>query len=279
MFKGRINILSLIMLFAGTVIIGSALSALYLMLAPIFKDWNINLGILLAVLFGAVMAVAMWIMVKLLKDYHPKLTFAFTSLGCLVFTYFKWGLYVSADAEVSLISCLINPFALIDRIILINAEGRWMHNSAVYKENLLWVVWAAEFLIICVPAVIVAVKTASRPKPFINTDTSIPYYNASFIPGTPISNDANPNSEGMGFAGEYKPAVAVPEYERPSVPEQVPVASLSEEDSVFDAVDLFVPDVNPDEIFSDMYDPNVEIGLELPKAKEEKDVSFEDLLL
>jgi hypothetical protein len=88
-----------VFLFLGTAITGSVLSFVYLWInslkiLPI--DW---LYVLLAVAIGAAMGFVSTKIVKLFKITSLLPAVAMVVLGCLVFTYFKWSLYVATDAR------------------------------------------------------------------------------------------------------------------------------------------------------------------------------------
>jgi hypothetical protein len=97
----KVSPVAYIFLFLGTAITGSALSFIYLWInglkiLPI--DW---LYVLMAVAVGAAMGFVSTQVIKLFKIKSVIPAVAMVVLGCLVFTYFKWALYVAQDADKS----------------------------------------------------------------------------------------------------------------------------------------------------------------------------------
>jgi hypothetical protein len=84
-------------LFLGTAITGSALSFIYLWINRVVPI--IYLCILAAVVLGAMMGFVSAKVIQLFKVKSVAPAIAAVVLGCLVFTYFKWALYVSIDAR------------------------------------------------------------------------------------------------------------------------------------------------------------------------------------
>ncbi|MCL2697372.1 MAG: hypothetical protein FWE74_04755 [Oscillospiraceae bacterium] len=84
-------------LFLATAVTGSALSFLYLLINRV--NPIIYLSILAAIALGAAMGFVSTKIVKLFKIKSVVPAVAVVVLGCLVFTYFKWALYVATDAR------------------------------------------------------------------------------------------------------------------------------------------------------------------------------------
>jgi hypothetical protein len=97
------NALRLLMLLIGTVVVGALLSTLYLYLMPTVIGIDIRLGAVLAVGFGTVAGIMAGLMVGFFKVVSFKKAMAVVILGCLLFSYYKWALYVANDAEESLV--------------------------------------------------------------------------------------------------------------------------------------------------------------------------------
>jgi hypothetical protein len=170
-------------------------------------------------------------MIKIFKIRTPKAALVIVLIGCLVFSYFKWALYISNDAndilnelesegyinkeltdgitqlgepgiefalailrsndinesyviyfgeyiradyqKPTVMTYLTKPTHMFNIVKEINKEGRWVigenSNNAV-TGIILWLVWFGEFLIICAPAIAVAMMRANHP--FIEADNN-----------------------------------------------------------------------------------------------------------
>ena len=182
----KINIVGLILLFAGTVVAGCILSLIYLRLNPIISGFEVKLGILLAVAFGMGAGVVSAQMIKHFKVHNPKLAMAAVILGCLIFSYFKWAVYVSGDQMEQWLHMLAyggndgyqapnamwymaRPAELFKSIARINEEGRWSistrtsNTDTYYTGAVLALVWIMEFVLICLPAIGIALTRATHP--------------------------------------------------------------------------------------------------------------------
>ena len=106
------NILGLILLFAGTVTTGSILSVVYLTFNPVVLGWSIYLCALLAILFGVVAGTAAGFMVNIFQVTNFKQAMAVVILGCVVFSYFKWALYLQNDAKFNLENGAVYDFSV-----------------------------------------------------------------------------------------------------------------------------------------------------------------------
>jgi hypothetical protein len=95
-----------------------------------------------------------------------------------------------------------NPAALTDTIISINTEGRWSYGETHVNGVLLWLIWFAEFIFICFPAIIAIPRAVSALKessfhPVSNIkiteyDTSAPDFMRLINENHPIDGNAPP---------------------------------------------------------------------------------------
>ncbi|MDR2531371.1 MAG: DUF2157 domain-containing protein [Oscillospiraceae bacterium] len=95
--ESKVNPIGLLFLFAGTALAGSVLSFFYLWVNRVIPF--IYLCVLAAVALGAVMGLVSAMIIKLFKIKTLALAITAVILGCLVFTCFKWALYVATDAS------------------------------------------------------------------------------------------------------------------------------------------------------------------------------------
>jgi len=241
----KTNVTGLILLFAGTVIIGCIMSAVYLLIQPHILGLSMKLGIIMPILFGIGAGFLSGKMIGFFKIENVVAAGIVVAIGCLCFSYFKWGLYLANDygdflknedaedflglceyadenfadplhkpySESSIkdiladmgdeytyfgdtreeaaenISALMNddswygyycdlrdsdwndpsavyymsrPAAMFSRIRQINIEGRWEFSGNTVSGVLYALAWFVEFLLMCVPAVYMAIKGASN---------------------------------------------------------------------------------------------------------------------
>jgi hypothetical protein len=161
-------------------VVGSLLSFVYLKINQI--NPIVILSILITFGFGALLGIIANFFIKKFKLRSPALAIIAVLIGGLIFTYFKWGLYVYWDCkkysffysnpDSTLFDFLKSPSKLLDDIKTINEFGRWTYKSNSYSSTghlvngfILWIVWIVEAAILLITPMAMA---ASRSKyPFI----------------------------------------------------------------------------------------------------------------
>lgn len=93
--NGRFSVIGLILLIVSMIVVGCALSALYLKINQICTI--AFLCVLASCGLGAVMGLVANLFIKVFKMRNPIIAFVGILLACLVVTYFKWGLYCYWD--------------------------------------------------------------------------------------------------------------------------------------------------------------------------------------
>ncbi len=181
--SGKANPLGLLVLFLATVVVGSALSILYLYI--IQNDLDVRLCVLLTILLGGLMGALGGLICKFLKIRNLSVALIASVIGILIYTYFKWAAYVSYIFEGSFISSvtelLLDPSDLLSKIKLINEEGTWTFARGGDNVTgiILLIFWILEFLIYSVIQLVVICNWANDP--FIEKDNNwAKKYNAVF---------------------------------------------------------------------------------------------------
>jgi hypothetical protein len=106
----------------------------------------------------------------------------------------------------------IRPAKLFDIITRINTEGRWTYDDNNVTGVLLWIVWIAEFFIICGYAVVAAPKAINKlnnppPEPEVfHYDNPLPAADMNIAPLTGADTSGWGN-EGFGGTAEIPGAV------------------------------------------------------------------------
>jgi len=323
----KVNVTGLILLFAGTVIAGCIISAAYLLLMPLLLGLDVKFGVILALFFGGGIGALMAVLIKFLKIDSTVGAGIIVAIGCLCFSYFKWGLYLANDygdfyksedfedylglceyadenftdplhkpySESAIKDILANlgddytyfgdtreeaaanvyefvtkdswygyycdlrdanwndpsavyymsrPAAMFERIGQINYEGRWELHGNMLNGVPYAVAWLAEFLLICVPAVVIAVGRAA------NT------YVMPKVPkgevGSVAVRDVFADNYGTGYTGVSGTDMGSVGYTAPYVPPTMQTSSAVEAPDAPETADYTIPDDNFDfSAFSD----------------------------
>ncbi|MDR2560050.1 MAG: hypothetical protein LBC86_11005 [Oscillospiraceae bacterium] len=125
-------------------------------------------------------------------------------IGSSGFVYIRH--YSEHNETPTVIHYATRPAELIDAIIRINGEGRWTWDDNQVTGVLLWLVWFAEFLIICGYAVIAApkaiIKSLNEPDVPVTYDYSNNQDNSSPVTSDAPSADSGWANDGFGSAAE-----------------------------------------------------------------------------
>ncbi|MCL2036944.1 MAG: hypothetical protein FWG83_06125 [Oscillospiraceae bacterium] len=100
----KTNVGGLILLLVGTIVTGALLSQLYQFVQPIVTEWDVRFAIFAALLFGLFAGAISGLMVGFFKVTNFKAAMAMVVIGCIGFSYFKWAMFLSKDAEKMLFS-------------------------------------------------------------------------------------------------------------------------------------------------------------------------------
>gem|GEM_PF-5232866 len=326
--ESEVNITGLILLFAGTVIAGCIISAVYLVILPVVLRLDTRFGIIAPALFGAGTGALSGLMIKFFKIQNAVQAGIIVAVGCLCFTWFKWSLFLANDyrdfiktegsdnylalceyadknyadtlhkpysdtakksiwekdinkeifgetpeeavlvlnelfyhdswygyytdirdsgKEPSAVYYMARPGTVMRRIGQINYEGRWTFGKSDKTVSGVpyALAWIAEFLLICVPAVTVAVKKAQNLfiLPTVH-NAPAPYYNPASTEQTGVNPDAMGSVE---YTPRYSPHDSLTSVETADFSEP-DFSGIPEFPEQSDSADFAIPDSFPDDM-------------------------------
>ncbi len=197
--SNKFNITGFLLIILAVSGAGCLLSAIYLKINQI--NPIVYLTILLTCGFGALIGLIANLIIKKFKIRNPGMAVLAVLIGALVFTYFKWALYISWDnqntlqegkedyhlteeymisklpyLDNSLGDLLKSPSELMDQIKNVNEEGRWSYSSSHSSSSTktpvkgipLTIVWVFEAGILLLLPMIMA--NSKSKCPFSETD-------------------------------------------------------------------------------------------------------------
>jgi hypothetical protein len=118
--------------------------------------------------FGFLLGFAAYFVLRGGKVRSATKAFIYGSLLTVFGFYVHWAVWCAAilargDVDVSALGLVLNPAALMEVITTVNGVGAWSMHGVTPSGAMLWVLWVIEAGLIFVPALIMAVSTASQP--------------------------------------------------------------------------------------------------------------------
>lgn len=212
--SNKFNIAGFLLIILAVAGAGCLLSVIYLKINQI--NPIVYLTILLTCGFGALIGLIANLIIKKFKIRNPGMAILAVLIGALLFTYFKWALYISWDnqdikdelskhsstynkfylpqypnADKTFTEVLTSPSLLLEEIKDVNEEGRWSYSSSRSSSSsktpvkgiplaIVWIVEAA--VLIVIPA---GMAYSKAKHPYSETDDDwMPEYKTPFMFGT-----------------------------------------------------------------------------------------------